>query len=142
MHWLQMHMAKKVTQGVWQRDLLAASMTPNNKVSLKLAQILPCWVLGGLTPVCQLTDTDIAFVLNAFARKEKEQIVVERKIVAKQVGQETPLTCKPYEMMRIAKAARDGVVKRNRDENLVLKGLRRNGQLGYRPDLAERKLKR
>ena len=71
MHWLQDYMMKKVTQGVWQRDLLAVSMTPTNKLGLKVAQVLPCWVLGDLTPVCQLTDTDIAFMLKAFARQDK-----------------------------------------------------------------------
>ena len=126
--------------GIWQRDLLGCSMTQVNKLALKLAQILPAWILGGLTPVCQLTDTDIAFILKAFARQEKEKIVSEKKMAAKRAGEEMSLECKPYEIMRIANAAHDGVLKRNTDQQIVLKGLRRNGQLGYRPDLDQQKL--
>ena len=42
--------------------------------------------------------------------------------------------------MRISNHAHDGVVKRNADPEvrLVLAGLRRNGQLGYRPDLEQK----
>ena len=51
MLWLTESMMKLVPRGIWQRGLLACSMTPTNKLGLKLAQILPCWILGGLTPV-------------------------------------------------------------------------------------------
>ena len=104
-----------------------------------MLQILPCWILGGLTPVAQLTDTDVAFVLKHFARSEKEQIVTEKKPAAHRAGEEMPLGCRPYEIMRIANAAHKGVAQRNTDENLVLAGLRRNGQLGYRPDMVDQR---
>ena len=90
--------------------------------------------------MAQLTDTDIAYLMKRFAKREKEQIVSEKKQVAHKSGGEMSLACRPYEIMRITNAAHDGVVKRNRDTNLVLAGLRRNGQLGYRPDLTNQRL--
>ena len=45
------------------------------------------------------------------------------------------MNCKPYEIMKITQTAHRGVVQRNKDIRLVLAGLRRNGQLGYRPNL-------
>ena len=37
-----------------------------------LQQIIPCWVAPGMTPVVQLTDTDIAFPLKRKIEKFKK----------------------------------------------------------------------
>jgi hypothetical protein len=85
--------------------------------------------LGGLTPVSHSQEIqDIAFILEAFARQGKEEIVLEKKIAAKVKGVRKCSCSKAYKIMRIANAAHDGVVQRNADTELVLAGLRRNGQ--------------
>ena len=68
---------------MWQRDLLAAAMAQTSKLAMKIGHFVPAWIGGGLTPVCQLTDTDIAFVLKAFARKAKEELLTEKKLTAR-----------------------------------------------------------
>ena len=140
--WQIQDMMGRVPQGVWQRDLLAAAMTPTSKIAMKIGQFVPAWIGGGLTPVCQLTDTDIAFVLKAFARKAKEELLSDKKLAAKQQKQLMSLSCTPFEIMTIASKAHQAVEVRNAETKLVLAGLRRNGQLGYRPNLATGKLEK
>ncbi len=140
--WLVQDMMKRFPQGVWQKDLLASAMTPTVKLAYKIGQFLISWVLGGLTPVCQLTDTDIAFILKAFAVAAKDELVKEKVVAAKQLKQRVNLSCSAYEIMRIAAKAHEGVVKRNAETKLVLAVLRRNGQLGYRPNPAAGKLEK
>ena len=140
--WQIQDMMGRVPQGVWQPDLLAAAMTPTSKLAMKIGQFLPAWIGGGLTPVCQLTDIDIAFILKAFARKAKDELLLEKKLAAKQQKQLMSLSCAPFEIMTIASKAHKAVEVRNAETQLVLAGLRRNGQLGYRPNLAAGKLEK
>jgi hypothetical protein len=140
--WQIQDMMGRVPQGVWQKDLLAAAMTPTSKLAMKIGQFVPAWIGGGLTPVCQLTDTDIAFVLKAFARKAKEELLSDKKLAAKQQKQLMSLSCAPFEILTIASKAHQAVEVRNAETKLVLAGLRRNGQLGYRPNLATGKLEK
>ena len=140
--WQTQDMRGRVPQGVWQRDLLSAAMTPISKLAMKVGQFIPAWIGGGLTPVCQLTDTDIAFILKAFARKAKEELLLEKKLAAKQQKQLMSLRCAPFEIMTIVSKAHQAVEVRNAETKLVLAGLRRNGQLGYRPNLATGKLEK
>jgi len=140
--WQIQDMMGRVPQGVWQRDLLAAAMTQVSKLAMKIGHFIPAWIGGGLTPVCQLTDTDIAFVLKAFARKAKDELLTDKKLAAKQQKQLMSLSCKPFEIMTIASKAHQAVEVRNAETKLVLAGLRRNGALGYRPNLATGKLEK
>ena len=50
---------KEFPQAVHQRDLFSAALTDKSKIAMKLAHHLPHWIAGGMTPVLQLTDTDI-----------------------------------------------------------------------------------
>jgi hypothetical protein len=117
-------------------------MTQTSKLAMKIGHFVPCWVGRGLTPVCQLTNADIAFILKAFARKAKDELLSEKKLAAKQQKLLMSLSCSPCEIMTIASKAHQAVEVRNAETKLVLAGLRRNGQLGYRPNLATGKLEK
>ena len=131
-------MMTRCPQGVWQRDLLGASMTDVTKVAMKIGHFLPSWIAAGMTPVCQLTDTDIAHPLKGFARRAMEDLKEEMKAACHQAGAEqVKFTCSTYEILKIANEAHKGIVKRNQDTQLVLAGLRRNGLLSWRPDLSK-----
>ena len=64
------------------------------------------------------------------------------RALAMSKGELPSFRCGPYEVLRVAYAAPVHIEKINAESNIVLKGLRRNGMLSYRPDLTQRCLKR
>ena len=67
---------------------------------------------------------------------------MEKKLAAKQQKQLMSLSCAPFEIMTIASKAHQAVKVRNAETKLALAGLRRNGQLCYRPNLATCRLEK
>jgi hypothetical protein len=88
----------------------------------------------------QLTDTDVAFVLKGFMRRSKGNLVRHMKIRAELAHETTSFRCDAFEIMTICSESHRDLVKRNEDTNLILRGLRRNGQFAWRPDLLAGKL--
>ena len=62
-------MAEKFPQAIWVRDLYPAALTDRCKLAMKIANFLAVWVADGMTPVCQLTDTEIAFLVKTGGRR-------------------------------------------------------------------------
>ena len=54
MKWFAQLITELFPQAVWQTDLCPHCVTPGSKTALKLAHVLPAWILGGATPVAQL----------------------------------------------------------------------------------------
>ena len=60
---------------IHQQDVLSAALTENAKVGRKLAHQIDSFVAPDMTPVCQLTDTDIAKPVKVFAEQAKQRLV-------------------------------------------------------------------
>ena len=141
--WIIEDLAGKIPQGVHQRGLFAAALTKICRDSMKLARQIPCWIGPKMTPVAQLTDTDIAFILKAIAEITKREIARQVRAAGSVDGETVTLENLSLEnIIKIAHEAHKGMVKRAGELNLVLAGLRRNRMLSWRPDLSKGKLVR
>ena len=56
---------------ILQRDLLSGALTGRARLAAHLGQIVCCWISPGMTPVVQITDTHIAFMLKRKIAKYK-----------------------------------------------------------------------
>jgi len=141
--WMIRDSAERVPQAIHQRDLFAAALTKSSRDGMKLAQQLESFIAPKMTPVLQLTDTDIAFILKRVADQTKAQISRELRARALVDGEKAVLDNLSLEnIMRIAQEAHAGVEAKNAELNLILAGARRNGMLSYRPDFTQNKLVR
>ena len=139
--WVIQDSADRIPQGIHQRDLFAAALTKTCRDAMKLAQQIPAWVAPKMTPVLQLTDTDIAFILKQCAEIRKREIARELRAAAKAEGEMAVLDDLSLEnILKIAGRAHKGVQEKVADTKLVLAGLRRNRMLSWRPDLKTGKL--
>ena len=86
-------------------------------------------VAGKMTPCLQLTDTDFAFLFKAFARQEKDSLMQDKKVKAQKAGTSLNLKVTSYDILKIIQGATRKLRKRVEEDDLVLKGLRRNGNL-------------
>lgn len=70
-----------------------------------MQQIVPCWVAPGMTPVVQLTDTDVAFPLKRKIDKFKKEIVSQFKSLALGSAREVSFKMGPRELMEVISKA-------------------------------------
>ena len=99
-------------------------------------------ILGKMTPVLQLTDTDVAFLLKSEAATAKEKLIMDLKAKSRQEGVRENFSCGHYEILRIVHDACNGLIEKMHKQDTILSGLRRNGMLAWRPDLTLGKLVR
>ena len=138
--WMTESMAEIVPMSIHQRDLFAGALSTEAKQAAWLAHELQTWVGGKMTPVLQLCDTDVSFVMKAASRRCKDELKRLMRDQAAATGKAANFKCGPRQVMLIAAAAHRAVVEANEKTNFVLAGLRRNGMLSYRPKLSEKKL--
>ena len=137
--WEIQEMSEKFPQAIWVRDLYPSALTDRVKLAMKFANFIAVWVADGMTPVCQLTDTEIAFLVKVGGKQGIDQIKRERM-------RETPswedvdLKCGPLEILRVSKRAHEFPFCRNRADQIVLKGMVRIGYCCYRPSYDHGKL--
>ena len=132
--WIIQDAAMRVPQALHQRDLFGAALTDTCLKAMQLAQQIPCWIAPKMTPVLQLTDTDIAFILKRHADKIKADIAKSQRARARLAGDRCIYSKLGNAdtislVQKAAKRTNDDVKKRD----TVLAGLRRNGMLAYRP---------
>ena len=104
-HWRQVEIAKRLGQGVWQRDLFLGALSPESRCSLSAAGFIPCWVSAGMTPVLQLTDTDCSMSFKAAARREMSELRRIMKCRATQEGERATFKCGAAEILLITRGA-------------------------------------
>ena len=92
-------------------------------------------VLGKMTPVLQLTDTDQSFVFKNEARKAKEAMLSDLKAKCRQTGIRENFRCSHCEILKIVHDSLRGLVERTDQLDLILGGLRRNWMLVWRSDM-------
>ena len=88
--WATEELMERFPQFIWQRDLQSSGLTATSKLACKIGHCIPCWIQGGMTPVCQLTDTDVAHPLKAFARAAKDELMEQMKVKAHQEKLDKP----------------------------------------------------
>ena len=93
-----------------------------------------------MTPVLQLTDTDIAFPRKAAAVRAKGVLSRQMRQIAEAHKERASFHCGPRESIVIAAECHEATVKLNAQNELVLGCLRRNAMLVWRPDAKTGKL--
>ena len=131
--WIIADTGERTDQAVHQRDLFAAALTPTAKKLMKVYQTIPAWIAAKMTPVLQLTDTHIVFPAKAAATRFKEQLAREMRAAAKLEGRKEEFHCGTKELIKVAKHIHDFMVDMNTKDDIVLKGLRANGMLCWKP---------
>ena len=140
--WGMQDLMLRFSQFVCQRDLVSGALSTTAKIAAKIAHCMSCWIGPGMTPVCQLTDTDIAYILKSFLNKARQRLIQAMKQRAADAGEEPHFTVKAFEILTMVAESHADLVKRNADDNLIIKALRRNACFAWRPDLAQGKLVR
>ena len=138
--WAIQDLASRCPQAVHQRDLFASALGDTCKKAMQLTQVIPTWIASKMTPVLQLTDTDVAFPLKAAAERAKAELSREMRREAELRKTRASFVCGVREIVKIAAEAHAAIVQMNAKVNLVLAGLRRNAMLVWRPDALTGKL--
>ena len=125
--WGMEDLMTRFPQFVVLRDLVSGALSNNAKLGAKIAQTIACWIGPQMAPVCQLTDTDIAFVLKSFLRRSKGRLILQMKQRASHSGSYAHVRCSLFEIMTMVAESHQDLATRNEDTQLIVKGLRCNG---------------
>ncbi len=141
MAWILEEQGKLYPCSLWQRDLSGGGgYSTASRQRMQVIGQVPAWIAAKMTSVMQLTDTDFAYRLKAFAAHEKDLLKLEMKAAAAKAEVEATFRCGAYEILRIVKNSLQRLEQVTVRENLVLAAARRNGMLAWRPDLTAGKL--
>ena len=99
--WQLQALSMKFPGGVLQRDMLGSYRSAAAQAMMKALNWIDSPILGKMTPCLQLTDTDLAHKLKAFAEKEKELLRVELEVKALKEKVKPDLAMKVSEVWRI-----------------------------------------
>ena len=99
--WQLQALSMKFPGGVLQRDMLGSYRSAAAQAMMKALNWIDSPIFGKMTPCLQLTDTDLAHKLKAFAEKEKEQLRVELEVKALKEKVKPDLVMKVSEVWRI-----------------------------------------
>jgi hypothetical protein len=103
--WAIRDLGQRCPGAVHQRDLFASALGDTAKKAMQLTQVIPTWIASKMTPVLQLTDTDIAFPLKAAANRAKASLSRTMRAAAEASKQRASFHCGPREMVKIAAEA-------------------------------------
>ena len=98
-------LGKRFPAAVLQRDLVSGALSDRARMAAFMQQIICCWVAPGMTPVVQLTDTDIAFPLKRKIDAEKLNIAQEFKSAAIKEGRDVSFNMGPWELVKVLSSA-------------------------------------
>ena len=97
--------------------------------AMKVAQQVPAWVLGKMTSVLQVTDTDIARPLKLCAGAAKSKLRQELKAAAAQAGCRESFKRGPAEILHIIDSALQKLEGKMICKGAILAACVRNGIL-------------
>ena len=132
--------AAEYPQSLHVRDLNASYLSDHSRQASMLSHSVMGWIGGKMTAVVQPTDTDVAFPLKTAAGRAQGELRRELQEKAISEGVEPCYKCGPYEILVIAFKACRYVEQQNAETQLLLKCLRRNGFMSFRPDLKKKQL--
>ena len=103
-----------------------------------------------MSAALQLTDTHLSHMIQAQCRRSKEKIKKEmrqQRAEEKEKGinaEDGPIGFKagPYEVLRVAFEAHEYTEQMNEEFSSVIKGMRENFMLSYRPNLRTGRMER
>ena len=133
--WSQEEMAKDLSLSLWQRDCFSASFTEDAERSMFLSQSIPTTIAAKMTASLQLTDTDFSKQFKSECREHMDLLREAHENDSGQQGLRNVFSPGPLEIMRTVSAAHCKMAEKNVQDQWVLRGLRRNYMLSYRPDL-------
>ena len=141
--WTAEARAAEVPQCLHVRDAFAAGWAESSMRANFLCQSLQVMIAGKMTPVMQLTDTDVSAVMKRASELKKKEILGENRERAQALGCKNPeVRCSKVDMLRICLAGHERVEKLNAETKNLLAGLRRNGFLRWKPDVNKKRLVR
>ena len=136
--WILEDQGKEFPAGsLFQRDTLATHSTVEAHEAMALIWQVQALVAGKMTPVLQLTDTDQAKAFKDCARDAKDALLFMNKERCRKAGDRLTLKCGHKEYLWIIQEALTRLKVKTEANNTVLAGLRRNGNLAWRPNLQE-----
>ena len=139
-HWSLEDLFQRYPRSIWQRDALQTHMSEQAVADYRLGWQVPVWIAGKMTPVLQLTDTDIAFLMKAYSQTAKEKVACDMKALAREAGVRASFEFGTYDILKVIQEANTMLEKKVKESNLVLAAFRRNGMLAYRPCFKEGRL--
>ena len=87
--------------GILQRDMLGSYRSASSQATMQALNWIDSPILGKMTPVLQLTDTDLARRLKVHAEKEKDHLRQLLKLKAMKEGVRPSFVMKAPEVWRI-----------------------------------------
>ena len=78
---------------------------------MSLGWMLQSLILGKMTPVLQLTDTDIAYIFKAEGTVAKENVMTDLETKCREQGVGENFSCGHYEIIRIIHDALAGMTE-------------------------------
>ena len=119
---------------ICQRDMLGSYRAMCSEQAIQVICMLDAPILGKMTPVLQVTDTDVARPLKLIAAEEKEKLRAELKAKAVKERVQESFVCRAPEVMKVVARSLARLNEKLVKENTILKAMRRNYMLSYRPD--------
>ena len=99
--WQLEALSEKYPGGILQRDMLGSYRSAPSQAMMQALHWIDSPILGKMTPVLQLTDTDLARRLKVLAEKEKDLLRQLLKLKAEQAGRRPDYVMKAPDVFRI-----------------------------------------
>ena len=145
MSWITEMRAEEVGQCIHVRDAFGGGWSLSSMRANFICSSVSALIAGKMTPVLQLTDTDVAAPMKKASDRMKQKIMSEKIVLANALktvrqNESVNIRCTFSDMLRIMRAGHDRVEELNKDQNMLLAGLRRNGWLHWKPDVRSKSL--
>ena len=131
--WSQADLSLQYPAAVWQRDCLGCALTDRALEGMYTSSHIAAWIPGGMTPVMQIVDTDLAAPFKAACRRSKDELRTMLKRKALQEEVRAPFKMGYLEILAVIQAGLKHLAAMNAEHKTILKAARRNGLLAYRP---------
>jgi hypothetical protein len=135
--WKIQKQGKKYVCSVGLRDMFGGGLAETSRLSMCAINQLATWIWGKLTPVLQVTDTDVAMRMKATTRSAHDRLRVELMRLAEGEDTRAIFRCGFYEMLRIIVETVEELVAKMAPGQDILAAIRRNGWGALRPSLSK-----
>jgi hypothetical protein len=138
--WGEEEKAQDFSLSLWQRDCFSAAFTAEAEKAMFLSQSVPVIIAAKMTASLQLTDTDFPKCFKDACRQQMDVLREQHDKHSGMGGLREVFAPGPLEIMKTVSAAHNHMLEKNYEDEWVLRGLRRNYMLSYRPDLKAQRL--
>ncbi len=139
--WIIEELAEQSPQCLHLRDAYAAAASESAVRASFLSHQIRVTIAGKMTPVLQVTDTDLAAPLKRAIERVKRAMMARKAEEADARGAPSAnFRCDCMDILELVVTALEHVDELNRTDKLILSSMRRNGWLHYKPDLEDMRL--